>query len=340
MRALLVHNPAAGAGRSAGLLEPVLERLRAGGMQVDPHPTESLEDAFETARAAASSLDVVVAMGGDGTVGACAAGLAAAGLAAQPRTDLAATGAPPSAGGATASAAGYRAVPLAALGVIPAGGGNDGARNLGLPHADPLAAAVMLPGLSARPADLVRVGERYLLNAGGAGFDAEVSRRANLWFKKAPGRARYVGAVLAELAVGRPHSFRLDLDGKPMATSAWMVSVANSQSYGGGMRIAPNALLDDGLLDVMVVDGTLSKPGFLATFPKVFSGRHIEHPAVRLHRAARVRLEADGPVAVHLDGEPGGTVPATFEVVPAALAVLASAHAPAFSRRLPSSSAP
>ena len=340
MRALLVHNPAAGAGRSAGLLEPVLERLRAGGLQVDPHSTESLEDAFETARAAASSLDVVVAMGGDGTVGACAAGLAAAGLSAQPRTDLAATGAPPPAGGATAPAAGYRAVPLAALGVIPAGGGNDGARNLGLPHADPLAAAVMLPGLSARPADLVRVGERYLLNAGGAGFDAEVSRRANLRFKKAPGRARYVGAVLAELAVGRPHSFRLDLDGKPMAISAWMVSVANSQSYGGGMRIAPNALLDDGLLDVMVVDGTLSKPGFLATFPKVFSGRHIEHPAVRLHRAARVRLEADGPVAVHLDGEPGGTVPATFEVVPAALAVLASAYAPAFSRRLPSSSAP
>lgn len=339
MRALLVHNPAAGAGRSAGLLEPVLERLRAAGMRVEPHRTVSLDDAFETARAAASSLDVVVAMGGDGTVGACAAGLAAAGLAARPRSDLATTGGPPSAaggtpsGGATASGAGYRAVPLAALGVIPAGGGNDGARNLGLPHADPLAAAIMLPGLSARPADLVRVGERYLLNAGGAGFDAEVSRRANLMFKKAPGHARYVGAVLAELVVGRPHSFQLHLDGKPMATSAWMVSVANSQSYGGGMLIAPAALLDDGLLDVMVVDGALSKAGFLATFPKVFSGRHIEHPAVRMLRAARVRLEADGPVAVHLDGEPGGTVPATFEVVPAALAVLASDHAPAFSRR-------
>jgi diacylglycerol kinase (ATP) len=172
-----------------------------------------------------------------------------------------------------------------------------------------------------------------VLNVGGAGFDAEVSRRANLRLAKAPGQSRYVGAVLAELAIGRPRNFRLDLDGRTITTSAWMVSVANSQSYGGGMRIAPEALLDDGLLDVMVVDGALSKPGFLATFPKVFSGRHVEHPLVRLHRAARATLEADEPVAVHFDGEPGGTVPVTFEVVPAALAVLATEDAPAFSRR-------
>jgi diacylglycerol kinase (ATP) len=328
MRALLVHNPAAGGGRSARLLEPVLERLGRGGFQVEQHRSVSLEDASLAARQAASSVDVVVAMGGDGTVGSCAAGLAAAGLAA--RSNFAA--------GDTAAHAGYRAVPLAALGVIPAGGGNDGARNLGLPHDDPLAAATMLSGLAARPADLVRAGERYLLNAGGAGFDAEVSRRANLRLAKAPGQSRYVGAVLAELAIGRPRNFRLDLDGRTITTSAWMVSVANSQSYGGGMRIAPEALLDDGLLDVMVVDGALSKPAFLATFPKVFSGRHVENPLVRLHRAVRATLEADEPVAVHFDGEPGGTVPVTFEVVPAALAVLATEDAPAFSRRL--SSAP
>jgi diacylglycerol kinase (ATP) len=324
MRALLVHNPAAGGGRSARLLEPVLERLRRGGYQVEEHRSVSLDDASLAARQAASSVDVVVAMGGDGTVGSCAAGLAAAGLAARSN---------PATGSDTAAGAGYRVVPLAALGVIPAGGGNDGARNLGLPFDDPLAAATMLPGLAARPADLVRAGERYLLNAGGAGFDAEVSRRANQRLARAPGQARYVGAVLVELAIGRPRSFRLELDGQEITTSAWMVSVANSQSYGGGMRIAPAALLDDGLLDVMIVDGALSKPAFLATFPKVFSGRHIENPAVRLHRAVRATLEADEPVAVHFDGEPGGTVPVTFEVVPAALAVLATDDAPAFSRR-------
>jgi diacylglycerol kinase (ATP) len=323
MRALLVHNPAAGGGRSGRLLRPVLERLRAGGLEVSQHRTVSLGDACLAAREAAGSVDVVVAMGGDGTVGACAAGLAEAGLAV--------TGNSLAAGADVTT--GRDQGRLAALGIVPAGGGNDGARNLGLPFGDPLAAATLLPGLTARPADLVRAGERYLLNAGGAGFDAEVSRRANQGLSKAPQRLRYIGAVLAELATGRPRSFRLDLDGQQIATSAWLVAVANSQSFGGGMRIAPGALLDDGLLDLVIIGGELSKRGFLATFPKVFSGRHVEHPAVRVHRAARVTLEADGPVAVHLDGEPAGTVPVSFEVAPGALAVFAAGDAPAFSRR-------
>jgi diacylglycerol kinase (ATP) len=301
MLALLVHNPAAGGGRSARLLPPVLERLRAAGVEVELHRTVSLEDACLAARQAAGAVEVVVAMGGDGTVGACAAGLA---------------GAPDAS---------------AALGIVPAGGGNDAARNLGLPFGDPLAAAAMLPSLGARRADLVLAGERCVLNAAGAGFDAEVSWRANQRLSWAPARLRYVGAVLAELVSGRPGDFRLHLDGRVLDTSAWLIAVANSQSYGGGMRIAPAALLDDGLLDVVVIAGELSKLGFLATFPKVFSGRHVEHPAVHVYRAARVELEAERPVAVHLDGEPAGTLPASFKVAPAAIAVLAAADAPAFS---------
>jgi diacylglycerol kinase (ATP) len=267
-------------------------------------------------------------MGGDGTVGACAAGLADAGLA--------------DAGLAAAAAPGLEGTRVAALGVIPAGGGNDAARNLGLPFGDPLAAAAMLPSLGARRADLVRAGERYMLNAAGAGFDAEVSRRANQLLSRAPARLRYVSAVLGELVVGRPLRLRLCLDGRALQTSAWLVAVANSQSYGGGMRIAPAACLDDGLLDVVVIGGELSKLGFLATFPKVFSGRHVEHPAVHVYRAMRVELEAERqaeleaerPIAVHVDGEPAGTLPASFQVAPAAIAVLAAGDAPAFSPAL------
>ena len=310
MRALLVHNPAAGGGRSAGMLPAVLERLRSARVEVEVHRTVSLEDARAAARQAASSVDAVVAMGGDGTVGACAAGLADAGLAA------AAAGAATGSEDVLAAAApGLEGARVAALGVIPAGGGNDAARNLGLPFGDPLAAAAMLPSLGARRADLVRVGERYVLNAAGAGFDAEVSRRANQLLSRAPARLRYVSAVLGELVVGRPLRLRLCLDGRALQTSAWLVAVANSQSYGGGMRIAPAARLDDGLLDVVVIGGELSKPGFLTTFPKVFSGRHVEHPAVHVHRAVRVELEAEleaeRPVAVHVDGEPAGTLPAS-----------------------------
>ncbi len=321
MRALLVHNPAAGGGRSARLLPPVLECLRSAGVEVEVHRTVSLEDACLAARQGAASVDAVVAMGGDGTVGACAAGLADAGLAA----------------GRAAEAMAGAGTRVAPLGIVPAGGGNDAARNLGLPFRDPLAAATMLPSLRARRADLVRAGERCVLNAAGAGFDAEVSRRANRRLSRAPSRLRYVGAVLAELVSGRPASFRLRLDGRPIETSAWLVAVANSQSYGGGMRIAPAALLDDGLLDVVVIAGELSRRGFLATFPKVFSGRHVEHPAVHLYRASAVDLDAERAVAVHVDGEPAGTVPVSFKVAPGAIAVLATSDAPAFS---PGPSAP
>ncbi len=268
MRALLVLNPAAGGGRGVRLLPEVIERLRSAHVEVEVHRTTSLDDAGQAAEEAAGGVDAVVAVGGDGTVGACAAGLAAA--------------------------RDGRAV----LGIVPAGGGNDLARNLGLPFRDPLAAAALLPSLEVRRADLARVGERCFFNAAGAGFDSEVSRRANQCLSTAPARLRYVGAVLAELVVGRLASFRLCLDGRELSARGWLV-----------------------------------EPDFVATFPKVFSGRHVEHPDVTVHRATRIELEADRPLPVHVDGEPAGTVPATFEVVPGAVAVLAAAGAPALSPR-------
>ncbi len=167
----------------------------------------------------------VVAMGGDGTVGACAAGLGEAGPDCR-----------------------------AALGLIPAGGGNDIARVLGLPFSDPLAAATLLPTLVPRRVDLVRAGERLFLNSAGAGFDSEASRFANQRLAKAPPRLRYIGAMLAELALWRPACFRIALDGRQLEARGWLVAIGNGQSYGGGMRIAPDARLDDGLLDVVVID--------------------------------------------------------------------------------------
>ncbi|HET6749330.1 MAG TPA: diacylglycerol kinase family protein [Actinomycetes bacterium] len=300
MRALLVHNPTAGGGRAGKLLPAVAGRLRAGGVQVDEHATRSLEDARVAACEAAGTVDAVVAVGGDGTVGACAGGLADAGPGAR-----------------------------AALGVVPAGGGNDAARSLGLPFGDPLAAAALLPGLHRRPADLARVGERSYLVVAGAGFDSEVNRVANQRLAWAPARARYAGALLVELVVGRPAGFRLTLDGQEHQLRAWFVAVANSQSYGGGMRIAPDARLDDGLLDVVVI-GDIGRAEFLAAFPKVFSGRHVDHRAVTIHRARRVELAADRALAVYADGEPAGSLPAGFEVHPAAINVMAADGAPAF----------
>jgi diacylglycerol kinase (ATP) len=300
VRALVVHNPTAGGGRAGRLAPRVVERLRGDGVEVAQHRTLSLEDARLAACRAAPGVDAVVAVGGDGTVGACAAGLAAAGPGAR-----------------------------AALGVVPAGGGNDAARSLGLPADDPLAAAGLLTRLARRPADLATVAGRAYLNVAGAGFDSEVNRVANQRLRWARGRLRYVGAVLAELVVGRPATFELVLDGQAARLQAWLVAVANGPSYGGGMRVAPAASLDDGLLEVVVI-GEIGRLEFLRTFPQVFSGRHVEHPAVAVHRAARVDLDADRTLAVYADGEPAGTLPATFQVRPAAVTVLAADPAPGF----------
>jgi diacylglycerol kinase (ATP) len=300
VRALLVFNPTAGGGRAGRLAPRVAGRLTGDGVEVDQHQTRSLEDARLAAREAAGSVDVVVAMGGDGTVGACAAGLADAGPTSK-----------------------------AALGVVPAGGGNDAARAFGLPTRDPLAAAGLLTRLHRRPADLATVAGRGYLNVAGAGFDSEVNRVANQRLGWAGNRPRYVGAVLAQLAVGRTARFRLVLDGHAHELTGWLIAVANGPGYGGGMRVAPQASLADGLLDVVVIAG-IGKLEFLRTFPKVFGGRHVEHPAVTVHRAARVELDADRPLHVYADGEPAGTLPATFEVRPAAVTVLAADPAPGF----------
>jgi diacylglycerol kinase (ATP) len=232
------------------------------------------------------------------------------------------SGGPP---GGSPGASGVRA----ALGVVPAGGGNDAARSLGLPAGDPLAAAGLLTRLRRRPADLATVAGRAYLNVAGAGFDSEVNRVANQRLRWVRGRPRYVGAVLAELVVGRPATFELVLDGQATRLRAWLVAVANGPSYGGGMRVAPAASLDDGLLEVVVI-GEIGKLEFLRTFPQVFSGRHVEHPAVAVHRAARVDLDADRTLAVYADGEPAGTLPATFQVRPSAVTVLAADPAPGF----------
>jgi YegS/Rv2252/BmrU family lipid kinase len=322
VRALVVHNPTAGGGRAGRLAPQVVERLAGDGVEVDQHRTLSLEDARLAACQAAGEVDAVVAIGGDGTVGACAAGLADAGVSGGSPGGSGGSGGPP---GWSPGESGVRA----ALAVIPAGGGNDAARSLGLPADDPLAAAGLLTRLRRRPADLATVDGRAYLNVAGAGFDSEVNRLANQRLRWARGRPRYVGAVLAELVVGRTASFELALDGQPERLSGWLVAVANGPSYGGGMLVAPRASLADGLLEVVVI-GAIGKLEFLRTFPKVFSGRHVDHPAVAVHRAARVDLAADRPLAVYADGEPAGTLPATFEVRPAAVTVLAADPAPGF----------
>lgn len=289
--ALLV-NPTAGKGRAAGMVARVTERLRGGGANVAILVGRDAEDASALARQAVSDgVDAVVALGGDGMVHLAL-------------NVVAGTTTP--------------------LGIIPAGTGNDLAATLQLPTKDPAAAAdalvAKLNGPGARPVDAVRVGEKWFGCVLGAGFDSRVNDRANRmsWPR---GRMRYNLAILAELRVFRPLPFVLELDGERWETEAMLVAVGNAKSYGAGMKVTPDAEIDDGVVDVQVL-GPVSKPEFLKTFPKVFKGTHVSHPAVTIKRAKVVSLTSPG-VTAYADGEYLADLPIVCETVPGAVQILA-----------------
>jgi diacylglycerol kinase (ATP) len=205
------------------------------------------------------------------------------------------------------------------LGLVPAGTGNDVARYLGLPRKDAAAATDVVIGGRERRIDLARAGATYYVTVLAAGFDAVVTERANrmTWPK---GQMRYNLATVAELRTFEPISYVVDLDGEQQRFEAMMVAVGNGPSFGGGLRITEGALLDDGLLDVVVIR-PMRKRELVATYPKLFKGTHVTHPDYRHHAARTVTIAAPGIVA-YADGERIGPLPLTVEVQPLALRVL------------------
>jgi diacylglycerol kinase (ATP) len=212
------------------------------------------------------------------------------------------------------------------LGVVPVGTGNDTARNIGMPIGDPAAAAALIvAALEHEPAavDAARIVHgphtTWMLGALSAGFDAAVNERAN--FMSWPNsERRYTIAVVRELLTFKAPHYRLVVDGAEREFEAMLVAVANHTSIGGGMRIAPDASMDDGLLDLFVVD-RMSRPRFLRIFPKVFKGEHTGEPEVHLERVRSVRIEAPRVVA-YADGERIGPLPVEVSVVPGAVRLL------------------
>lgn len=287
----LIVNPSAGGGRAARALTDVRHALEGHGLEVRSEPTRSLEHARELARAAAQAGQTVVCLSGDGMVGAVADAL--------------------------------RETPGALLGVLPGGRGNDLARVLGIP-ADPVQACATIAAGYSRALDLGEVDGHAFVGIASVGFDSDANRIAN----EAPswlGQLVYAYGALRALISWRSARFQIELDppeGERHATLAYTVGAANSKTYGGGMRAAPDALLDDGLLDVMVLED-LSKLAFLTKLlPKVFSGKHVNEPGVRVLKAREVVVKADRPFTMYADGDPIGTLPARIRAVPAAVRVL------------------
>jgi diacylglycerol kinase (ATP) len=296
----LAVNPRAGSGRGAAVGDAARSALAAAGIPVqDVTAGEPAAAARAMADAVSAGARALVVVGGDGMVH-----LGVNAVAGTPT----------------------------ALGVIPAGTGNDLPRELGLPAQVGAAvrgiAAALAEG-QLRHVDAVRCrgahGSRWFAGVLAAGFDAVVNERANSWAGRRGrprGAARYTLAVLRELPSLRQRDYVLELDGVRVETSAMIVAVANVAAYGGGMRVAPGAVPDDGLLDVLVA-GPIGRAQFAGVFPRVFSGRHVDHPRVHLHRAAHVCVAADGIVG-YADGERIGPLPLDCQVVPGALRLLAA----------------
>lgn len=288
----LVVNPSSGKHRGGVVGRDVADGLRAAGHTVvDLSAADAATATSNARRAVAEGLDCLAVVGGDGMVHLGA-------------NVVAGTGTP--------------------LAVVAAGTGNDTAVALGLPIHDPGAAVRVIDAGAPRVIDAARLvtgaGDGpWFVGVLGAGFDSYVNERANSWLWPR-GRMRYNLAILRELPVFRPIPYAVTVDGRTTRTRAMLVVVANGRSYGGGMKVAPGARFDDGLLDVVIVH-EISMLEFLRVFPRVFSGTHVSHPKVQVLRGREVALEAEGVIA-YADGERLAPLPLTCEVVPGALTVL------------------
>lgn len=283
---VLLFNPTSGGGKGKSYAEQSLALLRDRGIEVleiSGHSFQAAEERFAEAIAIHKRLiEVVVVVGGDGMVHMAIQQLAES------------------------------KIPMV---LVPAGTGNDFARALNLNLNQPLSALEFSLISNPVSVDLGKVNDRFFADILSTGFDSVVNERANRlrWIR---GRMRYNIAILLVLSTFRPLTYRFRVDEIEFTTKAMLIAVSNGQSYGGGMKVTPNALLDDGLFDVMIL-GPVSRFEFLKVFPKVFSGTHVDHPAVKIMRGKKISI--DSSAVAYGDGERIGPLPISAEIVSGAL---------------------
>jgi YegS/Rv2252/BmrU family lipid kinase len=287
----LLVNPVSAHGRTLKLLPAVEQELDQRRIPFRVERTRGLEDGVERALRAVEANEVPVVISGDGLVGAI--------------------------GGAMAGSE-------TPLGIVPGGRGNDLARVLGIPD-DPVAAVAVLAAGESRRIDVGEANGKPFLGIVSVGFDSECNRLANE-VTIIRSNLVYVYSLFRTLLTWKPARFTIRSESERIRTSGYSISVANNSTFGGGMRIAPQALLDDGLLDVITV-GEVGKLRFVANLRKVFNGTHIDDEQVRMFRASRVEITASRPFPVYADGEHLTELPVSVRVLPRALSVLAPAAA-------------
>lgn len=271
MRIALIANPKSGRNQGVIAAAQAQEVFRRAGWEVATKLTERPGDAERLARdAAQDGHDAVFACGGDGSLSEVVRGLLDTGVPA---------------------------------GVVPAGTGNDFARAIGLSRNPCEAAAQLVRGEPTR-IDLLDVngGAFWAVNIVGLGFDARVCERINRRPRLLGGVSAYLVAVAQELVSYRATEVRLRVDEEQWEGRALLIAIANATSYGAGMKISPASRIDDGLLDVVVVEH-MSRGEFLRALPRVFKGSHLTHPAVGVWQGKEVEVQTPEPCPVMADGD-------------------------------------
>lgn len=301
MKWSLIANPSAGRGSIRAMVEQCVTRAHAADIHLDVRWTRAAGEATRlTDEAIAGGAAGLIIAGGDGTISEV--------LQARLSRDI-------------------------PLGLLPCGSGNDLSRALGIPRG--LRALDVILAGHTRLLDLGQCGRRRFATVAACGIDAQVSEAKLSGDVSLPGTTGYLWAGLRALLHYQPGPIRLEGTFGRFEGPVWLVATANTSCYGGGIRIAPSAIADDGAFDVVIVDGHLSRLAALTLLPKALFGRHLQHPAVRTERTPWLRIEPiDGRRQVlHADGERLGFTPATLVLQPQALRIFAPApptpHTPA-----------
>ncbi len=295
--ARLIVNPAAGAGRTARKWPQIRSLLESLGLHFEHDLTEAPRHAIELAKSAAKKgYELVVSVGGDGTINEIVNGLYDAGN-----------------------------LKDVMLGIISTGTGSDYIRSIGIPRRHREAGQRLLNPRSLT-VDLGAINysnngtmvERLFVNFAGLGFDAEVVKATTQKFKALGTVPSYLMGLLSTLLSYNNKEASLKIDGETEETKACAIVMSNGKYGGGSMYIAPQADPFDGLLDIMII-GDLSKPDLLRSLPRIYRGTHLSHPKVATRRAKQVEIQTKQPVALQADGELLGEAPASFHILPAAL---------------------
>ena len=288
MKAFCVINPIAGKGFAKNNWEKIILQLEKTGFEINYALTEAKGQATKLARDSVNNgAQLVIAVGGDGTISEVVNGIV--------DSD-------------------------ALLGIVPAGTGNDFARAVNIPL-NYLEAIIAIGGLKHREIDLGFIHNQYFINIAGIGFDAQVAAQVHRGNKILKGKLAYLWTLLAVFFSYKPAKIKILTNGQLIEKEILTATIANAKFYGGGIEIAPQAKVDDGQLDLVVIEN-MNKAQLILSLPKLLKGEHLSHEKVSTFKSDSLYLNGDPNLSAHADGEVIPGLPLEVKVKPKAIKIV------------------